>query len=102
MFNPSLPLTSQAQPLESVMTQMELPGRSDWGQPPEQRVAGAAGSIHSPRDLIYANVEASRLRTIECLNPLRLGEEESPHLHLTLVRFVKAKLTPASTEWRPP
>lgn len=78
---------------------MELPGRSDWGQPPEQRVAGAAGAIHSPRDLMYANVEACRLGTMECLNPLRLGEEESPHLHLTLV---KAKLTPAPTEWKPP
>lgn len=80
------------------MTQMELPGRSDGGQLPEQRVAGAAGSIHNPRDLIYANAGASRLGTMESLNPLRQGEEEGPPLHLSLVRFVKAKLTPASAE----
>lgn len=83
MFNPVSPLTSQAQPTESVMTQMELPARSDWGQPPEQRVAGAAGSIHSPGDLMYANVETSRPGTMDCLNPLRQGEEPSPHPHLT-------------------
>ena len=83
------------------MTQMELPGRSDQVQPPEQRVAGAAGSIHSPRDLMYANVEANRPGTMECLNPPRQGEEESPHPHLTRVNYVKAKLTLASTEWRP-
>lgn len=74
---------------------MELPGRSDWGQPPEHKAAGAAGSIHCSRDLIYANTGASRPGTMECLNPLRQGEEESPHPHLTLVN---AKLDPALKE----
>lgn len=77
---------------------MELPGRSDWGQLPEHKVAGAAGSIHHSRDLIYANTGASRPGTMECLNPLRQGEEESPHPHLTLVNAI---LDPASKEWRP-
>lgn len=92
-----LPHLSSPAP-ESLRTQTELPGRSDWGQPPEHKAAGAAGSIHCSRDLIYANSGASRPGTMECLNPLRQGEEESPRPHLTLVN---AKLDPASKERRP-
>lgn len=73
---------SQAWISESVMTQMELPGRSDRGQPLEPRAAGAArATIPSPRDLIYANTGAIRPGTIEPLNPPRQweGEHCRPH-----------------------
>lgn len=53
----------------SVRTQMELPGRSYGGQPPDPRAAGAA--CHSqPQGLDVCKCWAVRPGTIEPLNPL--------------------------------
>jgi hypothetical protein len=40
-------------------------------------------SIPSPRDLIYANAEAIRPGTIDCLNPPQQGEGRDPILPLS-------------------
>lgn len=62
---------------------MELPERSDWGQPSDSRAAGAArASFPSPRDLMYANAGAVRPGTIEDLNPPGKGGGEPTPLPL--------------------
>lgn len=78
----------------SGMTQMELPGRSDWGSALGTRGGRCSrASIPSPKDLMYANAGAIRPGTIADLIPPQAGEGESPRSHPSpLLKLLKEGL----------